>query len=829
MRKVYLLVTTLALSLLGQVFNPVQAAVPADGAYSCATGEPAISGTRYEIINGLAILGESCTGDVVIRADVIGIGALAFHKSALTSITIPASVASIGTGAFQDATNITSITLPAGVISIGSSAFAGATALTSITIPNSVTSIGNSAFSRATALASITIPANVTSIGSSAFSGATALTSITIPAKVASIGSSAFLGASALTSISVVSGNETYSSIDGVLFNKSATTLEQYPAGKTANSYSIPNTVTTIANSAFRNAIALTSVTIPTGVTTIGTSAFNGATGLTSITIPTGVTSIGTSAFNGATGLTSVTIPTSVTTIGTSAFQNATSLTSVTIPTSVTSIGNSTFLGATALTSVTIPTSVTSIAEFAFSGATSLTSITIPASVTRISDYTFKDATALTSITIPASIRGIGTGAFGGASLLKDIYFLGNAPTPVGAGAFSNIASSAKAYTKSGNSTFGALGSPWNGLEVAVGVYTVSFNANDGSTVTARDYGGQVSEPTPPTQVGYTFTGWSEIDGGSTNVEFPYDLSAGSDITFYGNWTVNTYVVTYDSKGGTAVIGSSFTTGGAIATAPSSPVLNNYVFQGWSSTNGGSTTVSFPYAPGVTSDITLYAKWIKATKPVMKSAPKISGSGVKGSVLTLDDGTWTANPTPTTTMHWYRCEKPVSAGSSDFTKSQSCVKISGATKANYTITVADQAMYLTALVTGKNSQGVLAKSAKSVKIPGIEPASEKAPKISGSASVGSTLRATDGPWSGIPEATTSVRWYRCDSAVSAGRDSIKKSANCDKISGATRLKYTVKRADQGKYLTVLVTAENEEGKDSATAKSIYVVVPVFTP
>lgn len=829
MRKIYLLVTTLALSLLGQVFNPVQAAVPVNGDYSCATGAPASSGNRYQIVNGLVILGASCTGDVVIPADVLGIGDLAFYNSALSSITIPATATSIGSGAFQDTTALTSITLQEGITSIGSSAFAGASALTSITIPTSVTSIGNGAFSRATALTSITIPANVTSIGSSAFSGATALTSITIAAKVASIGSNAFLGASALTSITVDPGNETFSSIDGVLINKSTNTLVQYPTGKTTNSYNIPNTITAIGNGAFRGATSLTSITIPTSVTSIGTSTFHGATSLTLITIPTSVTSIGNSAFFGATALSSITIPASVTSIGTSVFQNATALTSITIPTSVTSIGNSAFSGAASLTSITIPASVTSIGESAFSGATSLTSVTIPASVTRIADYTFRDATALTSVTIPASIRSIGLSAFGGASLLKDIYFFGNAPSPVSSSAFTNIARSAKAHIKSSNNTFGALGGQWNGLEVLVGVYTVSFNANDGSTVTSREYGGQVTEPTPPTRAGYTFRGWSEIDGGSTNVVFPYDLNADSDITFYGNWNANTYAVTYDSKGGTAVTNGSFTTGGAIATAPSPPVLKNYVFQGWSSINGGSTTVIFPYAPGATSDITLYAKWIKATKPVMKSAPKISGSAIKGSVLTLDDGTWTANPTPIATLQWYRCEKPVSAGISEFTKSQSCEKISGATKANYKIAVADQAMYLTALVTGKNSQGALVKSAKSVKIPGTEPALEKDPKISGSTWVGGVLRATDGTWSGIPEVTTSVRWYRCDSAVSAGRESIKKSANCDKISGATRSSYTVKRADQGKYLTVLVTAENDEGKTTATAKSIYINVPAVTP
>ena len=74
------------------------------------------------------------------------------------------------------------------------------------------------------------------------------------------------------------------------------------------------------------------------------------SSGLTSVTIPDSVTSIGNSAFYGCSGLTSVTIPDSVTSIGDSAFYGCSGLTSVTIPDSVTSIGNSAFsLGAVAL------------------------------------------------------------------------------------------------------------------------------------------------------------------------------------------------------------------------------------------------------------------------------------------------------------------------------------------------------------------------------------------------------------------------------------------------------------------------------------------------
>jgi hypothetical protein len=218
-----------------------------------------------------------------------------------------------------------------------------------------------------------------------------------------------------------------------------------------------------------------------------------------------------------------------------------------------------------------------------------------------------------------------------------------------------------------------------------------------------------------------------------------------------------------------------------------------------------------------------------ATLPALKSAPKISGSLVKGGVVTLAPGSWSANPTPTTAQQWYRCEKPVAVGISEFAESLNCIKIPGATKTQYKIAVADQGMHVTALVIGKNSQGVLVKSAKSVKVPGVKPTVKSSPKISGKTVAGKVLRATAGSWTAIPAVTTSLTWYRCSKSVSAGATSISNSKGCKKIGGANNAQYTVSKADQGKYLTVLVTAKNSEGNASSTAASVFVKVPVVTP
>jgi hypothetical protein len=82
----------------------------------------------------------------------------------------------------------------------------------------------------------------VTGIGDYAFSYNTSLTSITIPNSVTIIGDAAFFYCASLMAISVDVANPTYSSLDGVLFNKGQTQLITFPAGK-AGSYTIPDSV----------------------------------------------------------------------------------------------------------------------------------------------------------------------------------------------------------------------------------------------------------------------------------------------------------------------------------------------------------------------------------------------------------------------------------------------------------------------------------------------------------------------------------------------------------------------------------------------------------
>ena len=276
-----------------------------------------------------------------------------------------------------------------------------------VVIPTFVTSIGDNAFSWCASIQSIVIADSVTSIGNNAFYACLSLQSIVIPDSVTAIGDNPF---DSCSNIEVhLSPNPNFSIINDLLIDSAGRLISCL---NRSENVVIPNSVTSIGNSAFSSCSSLKGVIIPESVTSIGNEAFNQCKSLQSIVIPDSVTSIGDNAFNKCRSLQSIVIPDSVTSIGDDAFYECKSLQSIVIPNSVTSIGNNAFYECESLESIVIPDSVTSIGDSAFRWCESLESIVIPDSVTSIGNYAFSSCKSLKSIVIPASVTFIGDNAF---------------------------------------------------------------------------------------------------------------------------------------------------------------------------------------------------------------------------------------------------------------------------------------------------------------------------------------------------------------------------------------------------------------------------------
>ena len=171
----------------------------------------------------------------------------------------------------------------------------------------------------------------------------------------------------------------------------------------------------------FQGYTGITSIVIPDSVTSIGESAFYDCKSLAEITIPDSVTEIGNSAFGYCTSLSKVKLSKNLTGIGSGVFSGCTSLAEITIPDGVTSIGGSAFSGCTSLAEITIPDSVTEIGSSAFHDCENLTEITIPDSVTEIGNYAFYNCISLSKVKLPNGLTKIGYSAFRGCINLTDI------------------------------------------------------------------------------------------------------------------------------------------------------------------------------------------------------------------------------------------------------------------------------------------------------------------------------------------------------------------------------------------------------------------------
>ena len=394
---------------------------------------------------------------------VTKIGEYAFQGSAVTSVSMPESITSIGTSAFYGCQNLESVTLPESLTTLGSSAFYSCKLLKTIKIPSGVTAIPERCFSTCSSLESVTIPEGVTAIGDYAF-GSCNLNALTLPESLEKIGGYAFTGNKSLKSVNIPAKVKT---IETQAFNSCGLTELVIPEGVQAIGYhaffnnslqnlTLPSTVTSIGGSAFGNNNNLQSI-ICNAVTppTLDGDAFS--SGITpSIKVPMASIAAYRKAYgwkdfsnyyggevvaDGITyridendamvaavepSLTEANVPSSVEfegnqysviKINDNVFAGNTNLTAVTLSEGLVEIGGFAFKGCQNLESVTLPESLTTLGDYAFSSCKLLKMIKIPSGVTTIPNDCFSKCSSLESVKIPEGVTDIGGAAFSGCNL----------------------------------------------------------------------------------------------------------------------------------------------------------------------------------------------------------------------------------------------------------------------------------------------------------------------------------------------------------------------------------------------------------------------------
>lgn len=334
---------------------------------------------------------------------VTAIGNSAFDGSTVVKVAIPDGVQSIGKWAFSNS-SLEEITIPDSVKVIDESAFSFCEKLKSITLPDNLTSISTDTFCYCTSLENIVLPKNLVSIGDRAFEGCfeydenatvvSGLSSITIPAKVTQIGKAVFSRCKNLKQIEVAEGNEAYTSLEGVLYNKAKTELISYPIGNARKKYEIPAGVQKISEKAFSDAENISEVVFPSSLLEIQSEAFYGVP-LEGIALPSGLKTVGERAFL-LCGFKEVTIPSSVSEIGVRAFDSS-CLTAVNVePENQAFASEDGILYNKAKTTLlfcpqdkeisfyVVPYGVTEVGESAFSSNYSITNVLLPETVAQI-------------------------------------------------------------------------------------------------------------------------------------------------------------------------------------------------------------------------------------------------------------------------------------------------------------------------------------------------------------------------------------------------------------------------------------------------------------
>ena len=212
--------------------------------------------------------------------------------------------------------------------------------------------------------------------------------------------------------------------------------------------------------------------------------------------------------------------------------------------------------------------------------------------------------------------------------------------------------------------------------------YTATFNGNGGgtpspSTIT-KTYGSELGTLPTCSRTGYTFLGWYTASSDGTKISSTTKITG--TVTYYAQWSINSYTLTYNVNGGNAVSPASKSVqyGSAYGTLPTptraSTAQYSYTFAGWYTAATGGTQVTANTTMGA-GNTTIYAHWT-ATKRSYTATFNGNGGGTPSpSTITKTYGSElgtlpTCSRTGYTFLGWY-------TASSDGTKISSTTKITG--------------------------------------------------------------------------------------------------------------------------------------------------------
>ena len=387
--------------------------------------------------------------NISLSSSITSIGECVFKDCVnLTSISIPNGVTSINWLAFNGCSSLINVEIPEGVTLIGDSAFKGCKKMTSITLPKSVTSIAYGAFQNCWSLVSVYCKSIVPPKGRYyMFDNNASGRKIYVPQESVEAYKTADYWENYADAIipydfekgevvKVQPNNEIWytatEKVGDIFYGFGANCVSnKWDSATGEGVITFDGDITKISKEGFYRCSGyhtLRSIAIPNSVTSIEESAFSSCHTLTSVIIGNSVKSIGENAFYDCQKLVSIIIPNSVITIEDYAFSECRSLTSVTIGNSVKSIGENAFSGCNSLPSIVIPGNVTSIGFQSFENCINLTSVILDNGVAKIDAYAFQYCDGLTSITIPESVISIGYRAFNKCTNLTSVYCKATTP-----------------------------------------------------------------------------------------------------------------------------------------------------------------------------------------------------------------------------------------------------------------------------------------------------------------------------------------------------------------------------------------------------------------